>query len=70
MANIFEPERVERDQPPLIGRAARVGAEAGAQRLGATLYEIDPGGCGSPFHLHHSNEEMIVVLGGRPTLRT
>jgi uncharacterized cupin superfamily protein len=70
MANIFEPERVERDQPPLIGRAARVGAEAGAQRLGATLYEIDPGGCGSPFHLHHSNEEMIVVLRGRPTLRT
>jgi uncharacterized cupin superfamily protein len=70
MANIFEPEWVERDQPPLIGRAARVGAQAGAERLGATLYEIDPGGHGSPFHLHHSNEEMIVVLKGRPTLRT
>jgi hypothetical protein len=43
-ANIFEPEWVEREQPPLIGRAARVGAQAGAERLGATLYEIDPGG--------------------------
>jgi uncharacterized cupin superfamily protein len=70
MANIFEPEWVERDQPPLIGRAARIGAQAGAERLGATLYEIDPGGCGSPFHLHHANEELIIVLAGRPTLRT
>jgi hypothetical protein len=70
MANIFEPEWVERDQAPLIGRAARVGAQAGAERLGATLYEIDPGGYGSPFHLHHGNEEMIIVLAGRPSLRT
>ena len=70
MTNIFEPKWVERDQPPLIGRAARVGAQAGAERLGATLYEIDPGGYGSPFHLHHGNEEMIVVVTGGPTLRT
>ena len=71
MANIFEPEEwVEREQPPLIGRASRVGAQAGCERLGATLYEIDPGGYGSPFHLHHGNEEMIIVLRGSPTLRT
>jgi len=70
MANIFEPEWVVRDQAPLIGRAARVGAQAGAEQLGATLYEIDPGGHGSPFHLHHGNEEMIIVLAGRPSLRT
>jgi hypothetical protein len=49
MANIFEPEWVERDQAPLIGRAARVGAHAGAERLGATLYEIDPGGTARRF---------------------
>ena len=71
MANIFQPEEwVERAQAPLIGRTARVGAQAGAERLGATLYEIDPGNNGSPFHLHHSNEEMIIVVAGRPTLRT
>jgi uncharacterized cupin superfamily protein len=71
MANIFEPEEwVERDQPPLIGRTSRIGARAGCERLGATLYEIDPGGYGSPFHLHHGNEEMIIVLSGSPTLRT
>lgn len=70
MANIFEPDWVERNQSPLRGRTARVGAQAGAERLGATLYEIDPGNNGSPFHLHHANEELILVLAGRPTLRT
>jgi uncharacterized cupin superfamily protein len=70
MPNIYEPEWVERTDAPLRGRAARIGAPAGAERLGATLYEIDPGQNGSPFHLHHGNEELIVVLSGRPTLRT
>jgi uncharacterized cupin superfamily protein len=70
VANVFDPEWVEREQAPFLGRAARVGAQAGAERLGATLYEIDPGSCGSPFHIHHGNEELIVVLQGRPTLRT
>jgi uncharacterized cupin superfamily protein len=70
MSNIFDPEWVERTEAPLRGRTARVGAAAGAERLGATLYEIDPGENGSPFHLHHGNEEMIVVLSGTPTLRT
>jgi uncharacterized cupin superfamily protein len=70
VANLYEPEWVERADAPLQGRTARVGALAGAERLGATLYEIDPGQSGSPFHLHHANEEMIVVISGRPTLRT
>lgn len=70
MPNIYEPEWVERTEAPLRGRAARIGAPAGAERLGATLYEIEPGQNGSPLHLHHGNEELIVVLSGRPTLRT
>jgi uncharacterized cupin superfamily protein len=70
MVNVYEPEWVERTEAPLRGRTARVGALAGAERLGATLYEIDPGQNSSPFHLHHANEEMIIVLSGRPTLRT
>jgi uncharacterized cupin superfamily protein len=37
---------------------------------GETLYEIDPGQHGSPFRLHHAKEELIIVLAGRPTLRT
>ena len=70
MTNIYEPDWAERDEAPLRGRTARIGAPAGSERLGATLYEIDPGQNGSPFHLHHGNEEMIIVLSGRPTLRT
>jgi uncharacterized cupin superfamily protein len=70
MSNLFEPEWVERTDEPMRGRTARVGAAAGAERIGATLYEIDPGQNGSPFHLHHGNEEMIIVLSGTPTLRT
>ena len=70
MSNLFEPEWVERTDDPMRGCTARIGAAAGAEWLGATLYEIDPGQNGSPFHLHHGNEEMIVVLSGTPTLRT
>jgi uncharacterized cupin superfamily protein len=38
--------------------------------LAARLHEIPPGGRGAPLHFHHGNEEMLVVLRGRPTLRT
>lgn len=38
--------------------------------LAATLHEIPPQGRGGPLHFHHGNEEMLVVLRGRPTLRT
>jgi uncharacterized cupin superfamily protein len=70
MVNIYDPEWVEHEYAPLRGRTARIGAPAGCMQLGATLYEIDPGQNGSPFHLHHANEEMIIVLSGRPTLRS
>lgn len=70
MTNIYDPEWVEREAEPLRGRTAWVGGPAGCKQLGATLYEIDPDQNGSPFHLHHANEEMIIVLSGRPTLRT
>jgi uncharacterized cupin superfamily protein len=67
MPNILSPEW-EAELPGLRGQ--RVGAAAGAEKLGATLYEIDPGGRVSPLHVHHANEELLIVLSGRPTLRT
>jgi uncharacterized cupin superfamily protein len=67
MPNILKPEW-EAELPGL--RGVRVGAAAGAEKLGATLYEVDPGGRVSPLHIHHGNEEMLIVLSGRPTLRT
>jgi uncharacterized cupin superfamily protein len=55
---------------PMHGRAVRVGAAAGSQELGATVYELDPGGAVSPYHLHHGNEELLCVLSGTPSVRT
>jgi uncharacterized cupin superfamily protein len=37
--------------------------------LGATVYELDPGDF-VVYHFHHAWEELLVVLRGRPTLRT
>ena len=51
-------------------RGSRVGAAAGARDLGANLFELEPGAQAAPYHLHHGNEEMLIVLEGRPELRT
>jgi len=37
--------------------------------LGATVTELDPGKF-VIYHFHHAWEELLVVLRGRPTLRT
>jgi uncharacterized cupin superfamily protein len=68
--NVFEPEwEIELPEPFRL-RGMRLGPRVGAQRLGATLYEMEPGGAVSPYHVHHANEEMLLVVAGRPSLRT
>lgn len=57
-------------EPPFRARAMRLGPPTGAAELGATLYEIDADGAVSPYHVHHGNEELLLVLSGRPALRT
>jgi uncharacterized cupin superfamily protein len=69
MANVFEPDwDAERDDPPFRWRRARLGRQAGSQELGASLFELPPGAATFPLHAHYANEEMLVVLAGRPTL--
>jgi uncharacterized cupin superfamily protein len=46
-----------------------VGAQAGSRELAANVYELDPGAVGSPLHLHHANEELLLVLAGTASLR-
>ena len=41
---------------------------AGAELLGATAYELDPGAKWAELHAHYANEELIVVLEGAPTV--
>jgi uncharacterized cupin superfamily protein len=42
----------------------------GAELLGGSLYELEPGDRLGPYHTHHANEEWVIVVRGRPTLRT
>jgi uncharacterized cupin superfamily protein len=37
--------------------------------LGASVYELGPGNF-MVYHAHHGSEELLIVLRGRPTLRT
>lgn len=68
--NVFDPQwDRETERPPYRWRRAHVGQQAGSQELGASLFEVPPGGSTFPLHAHHANEELLVVLAGRPTLR-
>jgi uncharacterized cupin superfamily protein len=49
---------------------AWVGAHIGAELIGGSMYELEPGDRLWPYHTHHANEEWMIVLRGRPTLRT
>jgi uncharacterized cupin superfamily protein len=48
---------------------ARFGPSIGAEKLGATVYELPPGQSICPYHYEYPEEEWLVVLGGRATLR-
>lgn len=40
------------------------------EQLGASLYELRPATSGGNYHFHHGTEELLLVLQGRPRLRT
>jgi uncharacterized cupin superfamily protein len=50
-------------------RRKQLGAAAGGERLGCSLYEVEPGKTAWPYHYHLGNEEAIFVLAGSGTLR-
>jgi uncharacterized cupin superfamily protein len=51
-------------------RRARLSRQAGSDRLGLSLWELPPGEAAYPYHYHLAEEELLVVLDGRPSLRT
>jgi uncharacterized cupin superfamily protein len=51
-------------------RRARLGYQLGSERLGGSLWEVPPGEAAYPYHYHLAEEEMVVILAGRPSLRT
>jgi len=48
---------------------AAIAAPLGATHLGARLVEVPPGKAAWPFHSHHANDEMFVILSGTGELR-
>ena len=38
--------------------------------LGASIYVLGPGQKSFPYHFHHANEELLIVLEGEVTVRT
>ena len=47
-----------------------VGPLLGAELFGCSVYDLPPGQRVWPYHYHVGNEEWLVVVAGRPTLRT
>ena len=71
MPNIEEPDFELRDGPPgFRAKRARIGYELGSELIGASLWELPPGEAAYPYHYHLAEEEMLVVLLGRPSVRT
>jgi uncharacterized cupin superfamily protein len=70
MPNIYEPD-LKDDRRPAGFRTRRqpMGSELGSERLGCTLWEVAPGEAAYPYHFHLGDEELLVVVRGRPTLR-
>jgi uncharacterized cupin superfamily protein len=71
IVNLFGDEwDLEEEHEGFKFRDAWVGARLGAELIGGSMYEVASGRKLWPYHLHHSNEEWLIVLRGRPTLRT
>ncbi|MCY3858117.1 MAG: cupin domain-containing protein [Gammaproteobacteria bacterium] len=47
----------------------RVANRIGLEKLGATYTEVPPGKSSCPFHVHHVDEEMFVILEGKGRYR-
>jgi uncharacterized cupin superfamily protein len=71
MPNIGEPEYDElREVDGFRAKRARLGHQLGTERLGASLWEVEPGQRAYPYHFHLNEEELVVVLAGTLELRT
>jgi uncharacterized cupin superfamily protein len=71
VTNIYRPEFEEGERPEgFRSKRARIGYELGSELVGVSLWEVPPGEAAYPYHFHYSDEELVIVLSGRPSLRT
>jgi uncharacterized cupin superfamily protein len=71
-ANLFDvPLQLDEDDPDGYHTSyVRVGPLVGASLLGLSVYELPPGQSICPYHWEAGDEEWLLVLSGRPTVRT
>jgi uncharacterized cupin superfamily protein len=70
VVNIHEPVFDDTsDEPGFSHRRARLGEQASCRNLGVSLWELPPGQA-TALHYHVATEEMVIVLRGRPSLRS
>jgi uncharacterized cupin superfamily protein len=67
--NIWDEEWGEQEEDWSGGGALAKRLVPRGPMLGASLYELGRGNF-MVFHFHHGSEELLIVLRGRPTLRT
>ena len=60
----------EQAQPGYTWKRKFVGRRLGGELIGASVFELAPGEKSFPYHWHHANEELLLVLEGSPTLRS
>jgi len=71
VTNINDIAYEDRGGPPgFHAQRARIGYELGSELVGASLWKLPPGEAAYPYHFHYSDEEIVIVLDGRPSLRT
>jgi uncharacterized cupin superfamily protein len=69
--NIAEPEFTYDAEDPEGFRSGmlRFGPALGAKTMGTSVYELPPGQSICPYHYEYAEEEWLLVLEGRPTVR-
>jgi len=61
-------ERLARE-PLYDSHGSRLARGSAARKLGASYDILEPGKVCCPYHFHHAQEEMFVILEGEGTLR-
>lgn len=67
--NESDLEWQEYDRGDARFRRKRLAGPAGGDRLGCSLYELEPGDRAWPYHYHTANEEAVYVLSGAGRVR-
>jgi uncharacterized cupin superfamily protein len=70
--SISDPEfRYDQEDPDGFRSGMfRIGRKLGATETGMSVYELPPGQAVCPYHYEYGEEEWVVALAGRPSVRT